>query len=768
MTTTTIDGPSTVQIEVGQHSGSSTDAPTVLFVDAVRSTGSSNHNVDTSGRPTNHRQIEQTVSLIHRYHGTLIKMIGDSLLAEFPDPVSAVRSGIEIERLVEQCKLTIPWDSQLDLRIGIHASAGSSGGIDVFGEFVNWAVGITKHAAPGQILVSRAVYETVSRETDLHCQWVGKAGIQGQTEEEDVFEVSWAEAPSNIPSRFKVLAQIGTGGMGVVYKVQDLETNEIMALKVLKPGTASDPAMQESLRREVCLARKVTHKNVCRIHEFNRSNGVACISMEFIEGESLASRLRRVGSLPTHEAIEIARQICGGLREAHIQGIVHRDLKPANIIVDRIDAVKIMDFGIARLIHDSSEMTGTISGTPAYMAPEQIELKSVDARTDIYALGLLIYEMIAGRPAFFGKNPIAVAVKQIRDLPTRPREIMPALAAHTEAIILKCLQKDPGKRYQTVDQLDLALSEENETKPGVNCGVSIVPQLQRAALKVQQILCSGIKEAKPALAWWASELRREGFELQRIARGYARSIGVFVRQRDWWTLTRMRSQQALAGLCLVFVVGCVIAFALGRNGKTNNATLAQTPAASHAVQNLQLRPMSSLAPRHKKATTTQEVDLNRGFALAPARTSSSNGSRSRAANPHRSQLSVASSVSSAVPFTMSGTQTVVAKLDTLEVAPLPLDSTLKPSEATNESNPVGLKPGLPIYFLEVGSFKDATWADSAVEKLLEMGFHAVSVQKGHLWIQAYHVQVGPYAGSKDIDDAQRSLASHGFKSHLVK
>src|ERR1700693_5841548 len=160
--------------------------------------------------------------------------------------------------------------------------------------------------------------------------------------------------------------------MGIVYKVRDLETGEIVALKMLKPGIASDQAMQENLRKEVCLARKVTHKNVCRIHEFNRSNGGGCISMEFVEGERLLSKLRRVGALPPGEAVEIARQICAGLREAHVQGIVHRDLKPANIMVDRSGNVKIMDFGIARQFQGTGRITGTLAGTPAYMAPEQV------------------------------------------------------------------------------------------------------------------------------------------------------------------------------------------------------------------------------------------------------------------------------------------------------------------------------------------------------------------------------------------------------------
>ena len=147
------------------------------------------------------------------------------------------------------------------------------------------------------------MYEAISKESDLHCRWLSKLTIDGRTEKEDIFEVVWTDAEayrdvqdrlaasSHIPPRYEVLSQIGTGGTGIVYKVRDLETGEIVALKILKPEIASDPDVQENFKRELCLARKITHKNVCRIHEFNRLNGTAYTSMEFVEGESLSSRL---------------------------------------------------------------------------------------------------------------------------------------------------------------------------------------------------------------------------------------------------------------------------------------------------------------------------------------------------------------------------------------------------------------------------------------------------------------------------------------------
>ena len=263
--------------------------------------------------------------------------------------------------------------------------------------------------------------------------------------------------PLGIPVRFKILCEIGNGGMGIVYKVHDLETGEILALKLLKPLIASDPQMREELRKEVCLARRVTHNNVCRIHEFYRSDTASCVSMEFVHGETLLSKMRRVGALPVRDAIEITRQICAGLREAHARRIVHRDLKPANIMIDQSGVVKIMDFGIARLSQENGQVTRTFVGTPEYMAPEQIELKAMGPRTDIYSVGLLLYEMVTGTQAFTGDSLIAVALKQIRESPKRPSEIASTLPPGLEAVILKCLRKNCDSRFQSIDQLDSAL-----------------------------------------------------------------------------------------------------------------------------------------------------------------------------------------------------------------------------------------------------------------------------------------------------------------------
>ena len=215
--------------------------------------------------------------------------------------------------------------------------------------------------------------------------------------------------------------------------------------------------MMERFKNELLFARKITHKNVCRMHEFNRVGGVAYTSMEFVEGESLRSVLSRFGGLPQRKAVDLALQICSGLKEAHAQGIVHRDLKPENIMVDAHGNVKIMDFGIARSMEAATRLTGSMVGTPQYMAPEQVAGKPVDYRTDIYSLGLILYEMFTGTPAFQADNPVAVALKHMQEEAVPPHQIDPAIPAYIERTILKCLLKDPANRFQSIAELEQAL-----------------------------------------------------------------------------------------------------------------------------------------------------------------------------------------------------------------------------------------------------------------------------------------------------------------------
>ena len=260
-----------------------------------------------------------------------------------------------------------------------------------------------------------------------------------------------------LSQRYDILAEAGHGAMGNVYKARDRETGETVALKLLKPEIASDQAMMERFKNELLFARKITHKNVCRVHDFNRIGGIAFTSMEFVEGESLRAVLNRFGGFPVRKGVDLALQICSGLQEAHAQGIVHRDLKPENVMIDANGNVKIMDFGIARSMEALTKLTGAMIGTPAYMAPEQVAGKSVDYRTDIYSLGLILYEMFTGSQAFQADTAVAVALKQMREDPTPPHEVEPSIPVGIERVILKCLEKEPPRRFQSVAELAAAL-----------------------------------------------------------------------------------------------------------------------------------------------------------------------------------------------------------------------------------------------------------------------------------------------------------------------
>jgi predicted Zn-dependent peptidase len=255
-----------------------------------------------------------------------------------------------------------------------------------------------------------------------------------------------------------MLGELGRGGMGIVYKVRDRETGEVLALKILKPEIAANPQILERFKNELLLAHKITHRHVARLYEFHRAGDAVYLSMEFVEGESLRSLLEREGRLDPGRAIELARQLADGLAEAHRQSIVHRDLKPENIMIAPNGGLKVMDFGISRSYAEDATITGSVVGTPAYMAPEQAEGKPLDHRVDIYAYGLTLYEMFTGEAAFHGDTAVTLALKQVRERPTNPTKLTPTLPRRIDAAIMKCLEKDPSKRFQTVEEAFQALA----------------------------------------------------------------------------------------------------------------------------------------------------------------------------------------------------------------------------------------------------------------------------------------------------------------------
>jgi len=254
--------------------------------------------------------------------------------------------------------------------------------------------------------------------------------------------------------RYQVIEDLGKGGMGRVYKVFDTEVKEKMALKLLNPDIASDETTIERFRNELKTARSISHRNICRMYDLGREEGSYYITMEYVSGEDMKSLIHRIGALPTGKAVSIARQVCEGLSEAHRFGIVHRDLKPQNIMIDREGNVRIMDFGIARSMKARGITgAGMIIGTPEYMSPEQVDGKEVDQRSDIYSLGIVLFEMLTGRLPFEGDTPLSVAVKQKSEAPPDPRKINALIPHDLGSVILKCLEKSKERRYQSAAEI---------------------------------------------------------------------------------------------------------------------------------------------------------------------------------------------------------------------------------------------------------------------------------------------------------------------------
>jgi serine/threonine protein kinase len=253
-------------------------------------------------------------------------------------------------------------------------------------------------------------------------------------------------------SRYQIIAKLGEGGMGSVYKANDLELDEVVALKMIRPELTTNPDIVKRFKRELQLARNINHDNVIRIHDLGEIDGIKYISMKFIEGESLDQFIQHLGRLPLDQVLAIARQVCLALSAAHAQGIVHRDLKAQNIMIDSRGRAVVIDFGIARSLEGPSMTRASVLiGTPDYLSPEQIYGGEATPRTDIYSLGILLYHMATGSLPFRGETPAVLLQKHLSVEPVPPSRINPNVPRSLDKLILKCLNKKPEKRYAKVD-----------------------------------------------------------------------------------------------------------------------------------------------------------------------------------------------------------------------------------------------------------------------------------------------------------------------------
>jgi serine/threonine-protein kinase len=297
---------------------------------------------------------------------------------------------------------------------------------------------------------------------------------------------------SVLGGRYRIIGLIGRGGMGEVYRADDLKLGQPVALKFLPENLASDPAWIERLYTEVRHARGVSHPNVCRVYDVGEIEGRHFLSMEYVDGEDLASLLRRIGRFGGDKAVEVARQICSGLAAAHDRGVLHRDLKPSNVMIDGRGRAKITDFGLAAGVGDDKG-GGEVSGTPAYMAPEQLAGRPATIQSDLYSLGLLFYELFTGKRAFEAATLEEWKRKHAEHSPTAPSAVKPGLDPAVERVILRCIEKEPGQRPRSVSAVAAALPGGDPLAAAIAAGETPSPEMVAAA---------GSDEGmKPATAW---------------------------------------------------------------------------------------------------------------------------------------------------------------------------------------------------------------------------------------------------------------------------
>src|SRR5580658_1795226 len=275
------------------------------------------------------------------------------------------------------------------------------------------------------------------------------------------------EVPKVFSNRYELTHSIARGGMAEVYKAQDRLLDRPVALKILFPELSVDRAFVERFRREAQAAANLSHPNIVPVYDWGEDDGTYFIVMEFIDGRPLSAVLREVGPLPPEQAADIGAHVASALSFAHNHGVIHRDVKCANVLITKDNQVKVIDFGIARAMNteESLTQTGAVMGTASYFSPEQAEGIAVGPRSDVYSLGVVLFEMLTGRLPFLGDTPVAVASKHVRDTPPQPRDLRPDIPFDLESVVMKAMAKSPDQRYDSAADLRADLLRFEEGRP---------------------------------------------------------------------------------------------------------------------------------------------------------------------------------------------------------------------------------------------------------------------------------------------------------------